>query len=40
MVLCEGSGHHDVLFLQLKEARRSVIARHVGRFGRSYADQT
>lgn len=29
VVLCEGSGHHDVLFLQLKEARRSVIARHV-----------
>jgi hypothetical protein len=29
VVLCEGSSADDVVFLQLKQARRSVIARHV-----------
>ena len=29
VVLCEGSSADDVLFLQLKQARRSVIARYV-----------
>jgi uncharacterized protein (DUF2252 family) len=29
IALCEGSGPDDVLFLQLKEARRSVVARFV-----------
>jgi uncharacterized protein (DUF2252 family) len=29
VVLCEGSSNEDVVFLQLKEARRSVIARYV-----------
>ena len=29
VALCEGSDPNDVLFLQLKEARRSVVARHV-----------
>jgi uncharacterized protein (DUF2252 family) len=29
IALCEGSGADDVLFLQLKEARRSVVARYV-----------
>jgi uncharacterized protein (DUF2252 family) len=29
IALCEGSGPDDVLFLQLKEARRSVIAQYV-----------
>lgn len=29
VVLCEGGSPDDVLFLQLKEARRSVLARHV-----------
>ncbi|WP_250035195.1 DUF2252 domain-containing protein [Paractinoplanes maris] len=28
VALCEGSSSSDVLFLQLKEARRSVVARH------------
>jgi uncharacterized protein (DUF2252 family) len=28
-VLCEGSSSEDVVFLQLKQARRSVIARYV-----------
>jgi uncharacterized protein (DUF2252 family) len=28
VALCEGSGSDDVVFLQLKQARRSVIARH------------
>ncbi|HEY7273363.1 MAG TPA: DUF2252 domain-containing protein, partial [Actinoplanes sp.] len=29
VALCEGSSPDDVLFLQLKQARRSVVARHV-----------
>ncbi|MFG1604514.1 DUF2252 domain-containing protein [Actinoplanes sp. NPDC049265] len=29
VALCEGSSSDDVLFLQLKQARRSVVARHV-----------
>jgi uncharacterized protein (DUF2252 family) len=29
VVLCEGSSPDDVVFLQLKQARRSVLARHV-----------
>ncbi len=29
VALCEGSSADDVLFLQLKQARRSVVARHV-----------
>jgi uncharacterized protein (DUF2252 family) len=29
VVLCEGSSADDVVFLQLKQARRSVLARHV-----------
>jgi uncharacterized protein (DUF2252 family) len=29
VALCEGSSPDDVLFLQLKQARRSVIARHI-----------
>ena len=29
IALCEGSGPDDVLFLQLKQARRSVVARYV-----------